>query len=358
MLKRLLAYLTVVVAVIAAGVYYYESTSSNVDARAISYNQPTRIKCIVGGPDPYWKMVIAGAKDGAIEFGAEVDVLVPKSLDSSKSEQSSALLTMSETLYDGVMLCPLDPQSQTKSISMAATKMFVVTFDTEAPAAIAHYHVGANNQMAGQQAAELVRQVIPNGGEVALFVGDISRSTASIRRQVLINTLAGREAFKPVSEDLEERISAGNYTIVGTYLDNRSLAQAERNATKALEEHPEVKCLVGLYSKNGMACVNAVEMAGKSSTVKVVAFDQLEPTLNGIQSGKIVGTVVQDPYSFGFESVRLLCDLHKRGDEKAPARFSGKISLATHIVDAESLDDYEAQLMDQIGQESTEDPKD
>jgi len=40
--------------------------------------------------------------------------------------------------------------------------------------------------------------------------------------------------------------------------------------------------------------------------VKIVAFDEDDETLTGVKSGAIVGTVVQQPYEFGYQSVTLL----------------------------------------------------
>ena len=348
MLGRSVFWIGALLGIGLAAIYFYYNVVFDRNSAENYELEPTRIRCLVGGPDDFWKMVIVGAEDAAKEFNAELDVFIPESLESSRHEQTTELTRTSESLYDGLMLSPLDPETQTRLISSAAAKMFVVTFDNEAPAAIAHYHVGANNKLAGQLVAELIQEAIPEGGEIALFVGDITRETARIRRQVLINTLAGHAAFDAVSNSSEERIEAGDYTIVDTYLDDRDPKKAKENATKALQEHPNLKCLVGLYSKNGPACVEAVKKAGRLSDTKIVAFDQLEATLEGIRDGNIVGTVVQDPFSYGFESVRLLCDLHKRKDEKEPSKFSGHLTVSCQIVDSDALDDYETGLKAQL----------
>jgi ribose transport system substrate-binding protein len=47
---------------------------------------------------------------------------------------------------------------------------------------------------------------------------------------------------------------------------------------------------------------------------KIVGFDEDTVTLDGIARGEIVGTVVQDPFNYGYESVRLLAMLAKTGD--------------------------------------------
>ena len=40
--------------------------------------------------------------------------------------------------------------------------------------------------------------------------------------------------------------------------------------------------------------------------MKIIAFDEDDETLTGVKSGAIVGTVVQQPYEFGYQSITLL----------------------------------------------------
>ena len=46
--------------------------------------------------------------------------------------------------------------------------------------------------------------------------------------------------------------------------------------------------------------------AGKLDKIKIVAFDEYDATLQGILDGEIHATVVQQPFEFGYQSVKLL----------------------------------------------------
>ena len=48
--------------------------------------------------------------------------------------------------------------------------------------------------------------------------------------------------------------------------------------------------------------------------IKIVGFDEDKNTLQGIKNGEIVGTIVQNPYKYGYESVRILASLVKGDD--------------------------------------------
>ena len=53
--------------------------------------------------------------------------------------------------------------------------------------------------------------------------------------------------------------------------------------------------------------------------VKIVALDEDASTLDAINTGDIYGTVVQDPYNYGFRSVEILAEIARTGDKtKAP----------------------------------------
>jgi len=57
-------------------------------------------------------------------------------------------------------------------------------------------------------------------------------------------------------------------------------------------------------------------MLGK---IKILAFDELGDTLQGITDGYIYATVVQDPYNFGYRSMELLNALSKGDRSQIPA---------------------------------------
>jgi ribose transport system substrate-binding protein len=83
---------------------------------------------------------------------------------------------------------------------------------------------------------------------------------------------------------------------------------------------------VGLYSYNGPAILNAVRTGGKIGQVKIVCFDENDETLAGVAAGEIYGTVVQQPYEFGKQTITRM-DKYLGGDTNALA--GGKIIIPT-----------------------------
>ena len=119
----------------------------------------------------------------------------------------------------------------------------------------------------------------------------------------------------------------GKYKLFGVYLDQPIGEQkARENATDVLTQLQTEKnlCLIGLWAYNPPAILSAVKDAGRTGDVKIVGFDEDFATLQGIQDGQIYGTVVQDPFGFGYESVKLMAELARKnnpGDGKLKVGF-------------------------------------
>ena len=72
--------------------------------------------------------------------------------------------------------------------------------------------------------------------------------------------------------------------------------------------------------------------------------DEHDATLAGIADGAVVGTVVQDPYLYGYESVRLLCNLARGNTASIPLPGAGNWALQCTKVTKDNLDEYRKKL--------------
>lgn len=110
----------------------------------------------------------------------------------------------------------------------------------------------------------------------------------------------------------------GDYVLDGTYYDQTDEEKAKRNAADVLTRlgDKDDVCLIGLWAYNPPQILNAVADAKKLKKVHIVGFDEYEETLNGIEAGTIHATVVQQPFQFGYQSVKLLAK--RARDKEAP----------------------------------------
>ncbi len=103
-------------------------------------------------------------------------------------------------------------------------------------------------------------------------------------------------------------------------------------------KYPDVACLVGLWSYNGPAILNAVRDAGKNGQMKIVCFDEEDETLAGVKSGDIYGTVVQQPFEFGHQSMINLAKVI--GGDKSVIPAGKQIFIPTIGIKKDSVDDF------------------
>ena len=147
-----------------------------------------RIAYITNGVDPFWTIAEKGALDAAGKYNVDVNVIMPKDAGDQK-QKIEDLLTRG---IDGIAISPIDAENQTPLINQAATKTKVITHDSDAPKANRLLYIGMSNYDAGRMCGQLVKEAIPNGGKVAIFVGRLEQDNARLRRQGVIDELLDR----------------------------------------------------------------------------------------------------------------------------------------------------------------------
>ena len=258
----------------------------------------------------------AGLADVAVEFRLG---------DGTAAAQKRILDDLLAKGVDGIAISPVDPANQTAMLNDAAKQAIVFTHDSDAPDSKRECYVGTDNVAAGRQAGDLIKQALPQGGKIAIFVGKLDARNAQERLQ-----------------GIKESLTGSTIAIIDVRTDDTDQVRAKANVSEMLVSHPDVSALVGLWSYNGPAILNAVRDAGRIGQVKIIAFDEDDETLSGVKSGAIVGTVVQQPYEFGFQSVTLL-EKALKGDRSGipPGR---QVFIPTRVIRPDNVDEFRTSL--------------
>ncbi|QEG42005.1 substrate-binding domain-containing protein [Roseimaritima ulvae] len=133
-------------------------------------------------------------------------------------------------------------------------------------------------------------------------------------------------------------LEAGQYTVLGIMTDRQDNSLAKGNVESTLLQHPDVDCLVGLWSANTPAILAALDASDKTEPPQVVGFDEHDDTLKGIREGKVYGTIVQQPYAFGFRSVEFLTAIARGGEVPVPE--SGRIYIPYREITADNVQQF------------------
>ena len=272
----------------------------------------------------FWTIARAGCDQAQKEVpNIKVEFKIPA--DGTAAEQTRIFDDLLVKGVNGIALSPVDPANQTAMIDKGAAKSLIVTQDSDAPSSKRSFYVGTDNVAAGRQAGELIKKAVPNGGSIMLFVGKRDAQNAKERIQ-----------------GVEETLKATNIKILDVRTDDTDRVRAKQNVADTLVKNPDIACLVGLWSYNGPAILNAVKDANKIGKVKIVTFDEENDTLQGVKDGAIEATVVQNPYEFGRQAVTLMAKKLRNENPDIPA--DGKVIVPTRAIDKSNVDEFWANL--------------
>ncbi len=288
-----------------------------------------RLAFVCNNAAPFWTIARAGTAEAQKELGdVEVNFQIPST--GTAAEQQQLLDDLLAKGIDGVAVSPKDPANQTELLNKVASQALLITQDSDAPDSKRVAYIGTDNTAAGVQAGKLIKEALPDGGKIMVFVGSMDAQNA-------------KERFAGIKQEL----TGSKVEIIDVRTDETDHARAQRNAEDTLVKYPDVACLVGLWDYNGPAILNAVRGAGKNGKVKIVCFDEDEETLSGVASGDIYGTVVQQPFEFGKQAITLM-DKYLHGDKTVfPA--SGKLFIDTLGIKKDTVADFQKRLNQLLG---------
>jgi ribose transport system substrate-binding protein len=276
----------------------------------------------------FWTIARAGTADAVKELtNVEVDFRIPSS--GGAAEQQQILDDLLAKGIDGIAVSPIDPANQTDFLNKVAGQTLLICHDSDAPASKRVCYIGTDNTAAGVEAGKLIKEALPNGGKIMLFVGTLDAQNAKDR-------FAG----------IKQELTGSKVEIIDVRTDETDRARAQKNVEDTLVKYPDVACLVGLWSYNGPAILNAVKTSGKGGQVKIVCFDEEDDTLAGVADGLIFGTVVQQPYEFGKQAITRMAK-HLGGDKEVLA--GGKQIVPTLSIKKDSVAEFKARLNKQLG---------
>jgi len=297
----------------------------------------------------FWSIAEAGAKKAAKEFDVEVVFRQPKT--DTVQDQMDIVNDLVSVGIAGLAVSVNKPDEQAKALAAIAQNTPLITMDNDAPASNRKAYIGVDNYEAGKAVGRLVKKAMPKGGTVAIFIGTTSSANAVDRIGGVIDELAGAKGAPRT-----QGAKLGLFKLDNVYVDGAAETKAQDNAKDVLEKlraTPDV-ILLGLYAYNPKAILTAAKAKGLVGKVTIAGFDEDATTLRGIADGEILGTVVQDPFNYGYKSVEFLSYLAKGEagkvkDYNIPYRVITKDGAATETINGVTVVtmkvvDFEAKL--------------
>jgi ribose transport system substrate-binding protein len=279
---------------------------------------------VTNGPSEFWKAAEAGVKKAQGEL--------PNYTLQFKFTDPSAAATQEQEMDDlvsagaaGIMVSAVDPKTETDALAKIAKQTLLLTTDSDALKSNRVAYIGSSNVLAGNQVGEILKKALPDGGKCMAYVG-----------------LPGADNSKERIQGINDVIKGTKITIVDVRADDIDNARAKRNVEDTLTAHPEVNCMLGIYSYNIPQIYQALKEGNALGKITVTGFDDDPVTLGGIKEGTIVGTVVQQPFEWGYQGMKLMAKILEGDKSGVPANTL--VIVPTKIIDKSNVDDYSKQL--------------
>jgi len=284
---------------------------------------------VVNGASDFWKIAEAGVKKAQGEL--------PKYTLQFKYPEQAAAAVQQRVMEDlvaagaaGIMVSAVDPKNQTEGLDRIASQTLLFTTDSDAPKSKRVAYIGSSNVELGKSAGKLMLQALPQGGKCIGFVG-----------------LPGADNARERIEGVKATIKGSKVELVDVRGDEIDQGRAKRNVEDALAANPDIACLVGFYSYNTPRIYEVLKETGKLGKIKVIGFDEDPITLGGVKEGTIVGTVVQQPFEWGYQGMKLMAGYLEGNKSGIPK--DGIIIVPGKVIDKSNVDSFTADLKKMMG---------
>lgn len=264
----------------------------------------------------YWNMCSDGIEQADNELGTSTQIVGPTDASTFTTEIANYMEAAISSQPDAIMgysglevMGPLIDKATELGIPYLA-------IDSDAPDSSRFAYIGTDPYNAGYQSGEGMAELTGGTAKVAVLCSSLSSE----------KEMEEVEAFKDAVADYDIEILAMEET-------NGDLATAVTKMEALVSTYPEMTAVLGTSAYDVQAAAKVKEERGLDDLV-LVGYDDQEETLNYIRDGIIGGVVVQDPYTMGYEGVRLLKEYLDNGSVEQEVYDTGTIFVTIDNVDS------------------------
>jgi ribose transport system substrate-binding protein len=284
---------------------------------------------VVNGASDFWKLAEAGVNKAQEEL-PNYDLQFKYPEQAAAAVQQRLMDDLVAAGVSAIMVSAVDPKTSTEALNRVGGQVPLFTTDSDAPDTNRIAYIGSSNTDAGKQAGEIALKAMPDGGKCIGFVG-----------------LPGADNARERIEGMKAAIEGSKVELIDVRGDDIDQTRAKRNVEDALAANPDIDCMVGFYSYNTPRIYEVLKEAGKLGSITVVGFDEDPITLGGVREGSVAATVVQQPYEWGYQGMKLMAKYLEGDKSVVPA--DKLIIVPTKVIDKANVDSFETELKARIG---------
>lgn len=273
-------------------------------------NKKLTIGVVIGSEaNPFFNLVMDGIRNGIDKYrNSGLNVIVKRVDLFNKEDILTALNEFNDIELDALIISSLNDIDVVNKIN--SFNIPVVTISVDIPVNKVCY-VGSDYLNSGRLIANFINLVKENGCILGIVIGS-RQHTGQIERL----------------EGLKEIINS-NIKIIDIKENFDSEVISTKAVTNMINEHPDIDLIVFL----GAGIVSGLEVLNKyNNKIRAITVDQNEAISKGLQSGLVLATVTQHPYTQGIKAMEVVYDCLIR-----KKKVSDKKVMDNSIVLKESL---------------------
>lgn len=289
----------------------------NAAGKSLAFQKnPVRIGFLLtNAQDPFYQDVQAGIERAAEElagFGVEVDSRFMTQI--TVEEQIARIRELAQTPLAGLVLAPLDDPAVRDELNRLVTQrgVRIVTTNSDLASVDRLCFVGQDLLRSGRVAGELVGQLLPSGGRVLVLSGVHQVCAHQERLDGFMAVLNESYPSVCVAEAIHDVTdNEMSYRAVSAYMDS----------------HPAPDAI--FITGHGTAGVGQALIERGREDIRFVCYDRIPETLDLLRRRVVNFTITQDPFTQGYQPIKILFDALFNGVLPADRYIRTRIEVVT-----------------------------
>lgn len=263
----------------------------------------------------HWGSVKLGADAAAREFNVNIQYYAPDNED-DYCEQIKLVNEALKRNIDALILAASDYNALTATVEGAySLGIPVIIIDSEVNTDKVHSFIAADNLEDGKKAGNMLLDIVGENADIAIMNFVKGTKNAEQREEGLMSVISKYPGIK---------VKAKEYCLSST-------TRAYELTKKIIRENENINAIVALNSISCEGVARAVEEAGLSGKVKIIAFDSSIQGINYLENGTIQAMIIQNPFSMGYLSVKYAYDAIEG------KRIPKHVTIDSKVVDKQNM---------------------
>lgn len=251
---------------------------------------------------PVWLIAKEGFEDAARDMNFRGDWVGPSVIDAE--EMIKQIETAIVEKADGIITQGINPEAMVPVLEKCAEAGIpVIVTNSDIPDAPRLAYLGTDPNNLGSTGAKSILEKMGDTPIKAAYM------TAVLDYKIGLDMVAGYEGILETAP--------GGYSKMTVAEDKGDMLTGVQQWENIFNTYPDTNVAVSVSGTAGAACAKVVQEMGLQDQVTIMAIDDIEETIDGINDGIIYATMTQNFYRKGYQAAQWIVDYIREGKEPA-----------------------------------------